>query len=195
MPAIKEPRTFSMRGINTNLSNRLDHNTLTSNIQNGDNNYEKTENVNNDENIQQQTTVIHDVHGVVHIHTGQGFTGGSAMQNPKSNNYLTTDHALTILFALIGLSVVAIAIGIGVSCCLQKKKKNKKRITARIQRHKEISQSQREIHLLKEIETLKKSIANNYEKNNSRKEGAEEVRRAPDGFEDIYPSLSDVSEI
>ena len=195
MPSIKEPKMFTMRGINTNLSNRLDHNDLTSNIQNGDINSERTENINTDENIQKSSTMIHNVEGDVHFHIGQGLNGGSAMQDPKSNNYLTTDHALSILFALIGLACVAIAIGIAVSCCLKNKKRKKKTEADKIQQHKEISQSQRELHILQEIQTLKTNMLKAEGQKDSREDKIEDIRRAPDGFAEIYPSLSDVSEI
>ena len=195
MPSIKEPKVLTMRGVNTNLSNRVDHNELESNIQNGDTNSQITENINTDENIQKSTIVVHNVEGDLHFHLGQGQNGGSALQNPKSNSYLTTAHALTILFALIGLAVVAIAIGIAVSCCLKNKKRKKKIEADKILKHKEISQSQRELNILQEIQILKNSIIKAEEPKTSRDDNIEEMRRAPDGIAEIYPSLSDVSEI
>ena len=206
MPVTKETRYIANKGVNTNFSNRFDHIQLKSNIQVGDNISEHTENTNVDENIEKQITVIHEVHGEVHVHSNQGQLGGSASQTPHTKNYVSTEHAITILFALLGLAVILIAIGIAVSCVMNKRRRRKQTDADRISRHKEISQSNRELHLLNEIKELRSKIELNeriqttfrQDKIIVAREEPDEIfesRIEPDGFSDIYPSLSDVSEI
>jgi len=152
---IKMTRTEVNKGINTKMENRLDHNTLNSNVQIGDNNNEETENMNIDDNEQIESTVIN---GGIHIHEGgfhlnpkQGQAAGSAQQYPSTKNALTTDHALNMLFGLIGLAVFAIGIGIAVSCVKGRNKKRSRGIQRRIENH-------RQKILMKEIKNLRTQI-------------------------------------
>ena len=152
------PKTTEiMKGINAKMDNRLDHNTLNSNVQVGDNNNEETENVNLVDNEEKEATYIN---GDIHIHEGgfhmnprQRQIGGSADQNPNTKNALTTDHALNMLFAFIGLAIFAVGIGIAISCISKKKRKRKRSIRERIQNH-------REKLLMREIKHLKSRIDN-----------------------------------
>ena len=144
-----------MKGINAQMNNRLDHNTLNSNVQIGDNNYEETKNTNIDDNEQTETTVIN---GGIHIHEGdfhlnpkQGQIGGSAEQQPKTKNYLSTDHAMNLLFGLIGLAIFAIGLGIAISCIKRKKQKRSRSIKQRILKH-------REMILMNQIQDLKRKL-------------------------------------
>lgn len=148
-------RTEIYKGINAKMENRLDHNTLNTNLQIGDNNNEETENVNIDDNEEKDTTIIN---GGIHIHDG-GFQinqkldeiGGSAHQNSDTKNVLTTDHAIQILFGLIGVAVVVLAIGISISCIIRKQKKRNRKMKARIQKNTETM-------LMKELNDLKEKF-------------------------------------
>ena len=200
MPIAKETKYIANKGINTNLSNRFDHIKLSSNMQIGDNNNENTENTNIDENIEKQITIIHDVHGNVHVHSNQGQLGGSASQRPNTKNYISTEHAVTVLFALLGLAVISIAIGIAVSCVSKQRRRRKKNNDDRISRHQEITQSNRELNLLNEITELRSRLElHERVQSTSRQDKIilpkEESRNEPDRLFGVYPSLSDVSEI
>lgn len=200
MPIAKETKYIANKGINTKLSNRFDHIKLSSNMQIGDNNNENTENTNIDENIEKQITIIHDVHGNVHVHSNQGQLGGSASQRPNTKNYISTEHAVTVLFALLGLAVISIAIGIAVSCVSKQRRRRKKNNDDRISRHQEITQSNRELNLLNEITELRSRLElHERVQSTSRQDKIilpkEESRNEPDRLFGVYPSLSDVSEI
>lgn len=200
MPIAKETKYIANKGINTNLSNRFDHIKLSSNMQIGDNNNENTENTNIDENIEKQITIIHDVHGNVHVHSNQGQLGGSASQRPNTKNFISTEHAVTILFALLGLAVISIAIGIAVSCVSKKRRRRKKTDADRISRHQEISQSNRELNLINEINDLRSRLElHERVQSTSRQDKIifpkEESENIPDRLFGVYPSLSDVSDI
>ena len=176
-------------GVNTKVETEFDHNNLESNIQNGDINEQKTNNLNVDETIQKETSVFHtiNVSGDFTFNSGLGQHGGSAVQTPKTKNFLSEAHAITILFTLIGLAVLAIAIGIGISCCKRRKRKEKKTMLQKIELHREISRSQRELNLIKEIQALKTQIGNSK---------MDSVIVNGDNKEEIqFSSSSDISEI
>ena len=177
-------------GVNTKLESTISGNTLKSNIQNGDINKEETENWNLDENIQKETAVFHTIHvnGDFTFNSGLGQHGGQADQSPKTKNVLSEAHALTMLFAFIGLAIFAIAIGFAISCCRRRRKKVKKEINQKIELHKEITKSQRELHLLEELNALKLKIEN------SRIETVMSSKN--DDAQDIsFSTSSDISEI
>ena len=177
-------------GVNTKLNSQIEGNTLNSNLQNGDINREETENLNLDENVQKETTVFRHIHvnGDFTFNSGLGQHGGQAEQSPKTENLISEAHAITMLFALIGLAIFAIAIGFAVSCCRRRKRKVKKEINQKIELHKEITKSQRELHLLEEFTSLKKKIEN------SRIETV--LSKKNDDAQDIsFSSSSEISEI
>ena len=177
-------------GVNTKLNSQIEGNTLNSNLQNGDINREETENLNLDENVQKETTVFRHIHvnGDFTFNSGLGQHGGQAEQSPKTENLISEAHAITMLFALIGLAIFAIAIGFAVSCCRRRKRKVKKEINQKIELHKEITKSQRELRLLEEFNSLKKTIEN------SRIETV--LSKKNDEAQDIsFSSSSEISEI
>ena len=177
-------------GVNTKINSSIDGNTLNSNLQNGDINREETENLNLEEDIQKETAVFHTIHvnGDFTFNSGLGQHGGQANQSPKTKNFLSEAHALTMLFALIGLAIFAVAIGFAVFCCKRKRKKDKKETSQKIELHKEITKSQRELHLIEELNTLKRKIEN------SRFESV--IPSKIDDAQDIaFSSSSDISEI
>ena len=93
-----------------------------------------------------------------------------------------------MLFALIGLAIFAIAIGFAVSCCRRRKRKVKKEINHKIELHKEITKSQRELQLIEEFNSLKRKIEN------SRIETV--LSKKNDNAQDIsFSSSSEISEI
>ena len=177
-------------GVNTKLNSQIEGNTLNSNLQNGDINREETENLNLDENVQKETTVFRHIHvnGDFTFNSGLGQHGGQAEQSPKTENLISEAHAITLLFALIGLAIFAIAIGFAVSCCRRRKRKVKKEINHKIELHKEITKSQRELQLIEEFNSLKRKIEN------SRIETV--LSKKNDNAQDIsFSSSSEISEI
>ena len=177
-------------GVNTKLNSQIEGNTLNSNLQNGDINREETENLNLDENVQKETTVFRHIHvnGDFTFNSGLGQHGGQAEQSPKTENLISEAHAITMLFALIGLAIFAIAIGFAVSCCRRRKRKVKKEINQKIELHKEITKSQRELQLIEEFNSLKRKIEN------SRIETV--LSKKNDDAQDIsFSSSSEISEI
>ena len=184
------------KGINAKMENRVDHNTLNSNVQIGDNNNEETENYNIADNEEKDTTIIN---GGIHIHEG-GFQinqkldelGGSAHQNPDTKNVLTTDHALQMLFGLIGVAVVVLAIGISISCIMKNQKRKNRKMKARIQKNTENM-------LMKELSDLKEKFqAERFAQNQRRShKNSTKINHSKDDtvFTLNYTSCSNISEI
>ena len=189
-------RTEIYKGINAKMENRLDHNTLNSNVQIGDNNNEDTENYNIADNEEKDTTIIN---GGIHIHEG-GFQinqkldeiGGSAHQNPDTKNVLTTDHALQMLFGLIGVAVVVLAIGISISCIIKNQKRKNRKMKARIQKNTETM-------IMKELNDLKGQLQAERFAQNSRRshKNSTKINNSKNDtvFTLNYTSCSNISEI